>query len=209
MRVVLTALVWVSVAGTVVGFCWPWAMIDVREPTLVKQLRETTPLSDTIGGFTKDLGRIAVNIRRGAETIAGDLPTLSDIPKQVSGAQIPQMANQQNAQVAIALLELLSRTRQQIGLKSYAVYLVPGIAILCGVLLTFLGGRLVVAIGISLLCAGIAGVGFWKLLTTNTQALFVAITIGRGLWLSLWGYVGLAVAAGLYVVSSALRRKRA
>jgi hypothetical protein len=61
--------------------------------------------------------------------------------------------------------------------------------------LTVLGTRRAVAIGAAVVCGLIAGLGFWKLLTTNTQALFIAITIGPGLWLSLWGYVGLALAA--------------
>ena len=63
-------------------------------------------------------------------------------------------------------------------------------------LLTFLGRLRAAAIGTAVLCAAVAGVGFWKLLTTNTTALFIAITIGPGLWLSLWGYVAIA-AAGL------------
>ena len=76
------------------------------------------------------------------------------------------------------------------------MYLVPGIALVCGVLLTLLG-RAPVAAGIALVCGAVAGVGFWTLLTTNTSTLFVAITIGQGLWLSLWGYVGLALSGAL------------
>ena len=60
--------------------------------------------------------------------------------------------------------------------------------------------------GVAIVCAAVAGVGFWKLLTTNTQSLMVAITIGPGLWLSLWAYVGVACAAG---VSGILGMKRA
>ncbi len=199
-RVGVWLLGWVSVAAAIAGFYQPWAMIDLREPGVVKRVRETIPLQDTMKGLTKDLKRITVKIRRGAETITGELPLSMNIPKQVSGAQIPQMANQKNAQVALAVIELLTNTRQHIGLKSYAVYLVPGLALLCGLLLTFMGHRPSVAWVVALLCAGIAGVGFWKLLTTNTRTLFVAITIGRGLWLSLWAYAGLAVAAALSLV---------
>ena len=159
-----------------------------------------------MSGLTKKIGRVAVEVRRGTETITGDLPTLSDIPQQVSGAQIPQMANQKNAKVATSLLELLTRERQQIGLKSYAVYLVPGIALLCGLLLTVVGQRTAVAVGIAAVSLGIAGTGFWKLLTTNTQALFVAIRIGPGLWISLWAYVALALAAGLRAFASGNRQ---
>jgi len=195
-----------SVGAAVIGFVLPWARIDLREPTLVKQVRGSLPASDTLSGLTKDLGRITATIRRGAQTITGDLPTLTDIPKEVSGIQIPRLANQKNAQTAIALMEVFTGKQEHIGLKSYAVYLLPGIALLCGLLLTFLGRQRLVPWSVAGLCAVIAAAGFWKLLTTNTQALMVAITIGPGLWLSLWAYVGLAVTAGFLGV---LQVKRA
>ena len=151
-------------------------------------------------GLSKKIGRVAVTLKRGTETLTGELPSLSELPRQVSGVQIPQLANQRNSQVAIALAELFTNTRQRIGLESYAVYLVPGLAVLCALLLSAVGRHPSVTILVGLMCAAIAGVGFWKLLTTNTRTLFVAITIGRGLWLSLWAYVGLAAAAVLSLI---------
>ena len=208
MRGVAFVLLWVSVAAAGIGFFLPWARIDLREPTLVKQVRGAVPVSDTLSGLTKDLGRITATIRRGAKTVTGDLPNLADIPKEVSGVQIPQLANQRNAQTAVALFELLTNSRQELGLKSYAVYLLPGIALIFGILITLLGRRRTISFVVAGLCMAIAVVGFWKLLTTNTQALLVAITIGPGLWLSLWAYVGLAAAAVLTGILS-LSPKRA
>ena len=205
MRLLAIVFAWVCVVATGVGFVMPWARIDLREPDVVKQVRQTTPVSDTLSGLTKDLGRITATIRRGAETITGDLPTLTGIPKEVSGIQIPQMVNQKNAHTAIALMELLMNERQNLGLKSYAVYLLPGMALLCGLLLTLLGRQRLVSLGVAGLCAAIAGVGFWKLLTTKLSSLMIAITIGPGLWLSLWAYVGLAVVAALTGVLSTKR----
>ena len=208
LRSAVLVLTWACVAVAGVAFFLPWASIDVTAPGALARLRETAPLRGSVGGLTKELGRVVVKIRRGAETITGDLPTLADIPKQVSGAQIPGLANQQHAQVAIALFELMTSSRQQIGLKSYAVYLVPGIALLCGLLLTFIGSRLSIALGVAMFCAVVAGVGFWKLLTVDTRALFIAITIGPGLWLSLWAYVGLGATAGLQALIGGRRGAR-
>ena len=209
MKRVVGGLVWVSASTALIGFFLPWAAIDLREPSAVRQLREMARLRGTVGGLTRDLSRITVQVRRGAETITGELPKLSDIPKEVSGVQIPRLANQENAKVAMALIELLTRQRQHIGAKSYAVYLVPGLALVFSLLLTVLGGRKVVTIGTLILCAAIAGGGFWKLLTTNTKTLFIAITIGRGLWLSLWAYVGLALAACLGLIVGSPRARPA
>lgn len=203
MRRIVLLVTWASVAAIVVAFFLPWARIDLREPELLGKVRRTAEEQGLLGGLMGQVGKITVEVRRGAETVTGELPSLADIPKQVSGVQIPQMANQENAQVALALMELLTNTRQHVGLKSYAVYLLPGLAILCGALLTVLGRVRAAALGVAALCAVVAGAGFWKLLTTNTSTLFIAITIGPGLWLSLWGYVGLAAAA---LVAAAARR---
>lgn len=195
MQRLALGLAWLSVAVALVAFCLPWAHLELREPELARQVRRTAEGQRLLGDLTEAIGRVGVKIRRGAETITGELPQLSDLPREVRGVDVPRLANQQNAQVAVALFELLTNTRQDIGLKSYAVYLVPGLALIFGLLLSALGARRAVALGIAAVCAAVAGVGFWKLLTTNTQALFVAITIGRGLWLSLWAYVGLAASA--------------
>lgn len=192
---------WASAILAVVAFFLPWAHIDVSEPELVHQVRRTVQEQGLMDTLSKKIGRVAVTVRRGAETFTGELPSLSDLPRQVSGIQIPQLANQQHSQVVIALVELFTNTRQHIGLKSYAVYLVPGLACLAALLLTLFRPRPVTMAVVGLVCAAIAGVGFWKLLTTNTRTLFVAITIGRGLWLSLWAYVGLAAAAGLSLIA--------
>lgn len=206
MRRLIVLLVWVSVVTSVIAFVLPWARIDVREPALAKDLRQLAQDQRLVDGLTKRLSKVVVSVRRGAETLTGELPELSQIPNEVSGIQIPQMANQENAKVALALLELLTHQRQDIGVKSYAVYLVPGLAILVGILLTWLGRRPAVIWASAGGCAAIAGIGFWTLLTTNTQALFIAITIGPGLWLSLWAYVGLAVSALLVAISLPRRR---
>lgn len=193
---------WVGVVATVAGFWMPWAEIDLREPAVATQVAETAGVQGTLSDLQRGLGRVAVTIRRGAETITGTLPSLSEIPKEVSGAQIPQMVRRDEAQVAVALVALLTDSRFRLGLKHYAVYLVPGLALLCGVLLTVGGRRPSIVWGVGLVCGGIAAVGFWKLSTMNAETQLVAITIGPGLWLSLWGYVGLAVAGLLSVIVS-------
>lgn len=193
MKRLALAVAWLSVAGALVGFYQPWATLDLREPALAEQLRDAA-----LSGLEERLGRITVTIRRGAKTIVGDLPSLADIPTEVSGAEIPRMIREERAQLALALAELFTNTRYHLGLKSDAVYLVPGVALLCGVLLTLCGRRPPIAWGVALFCGGISGAGFWTLLTMKTHTPLVAITVGRGLWLSCWAYAGLAVAAVLF-----------
>ena len=207
LKLVAQGVIAVSMAGAVVGFVQPWARIDVREPDAIRQLRESTPLGGILDSLKDKAGRIAVTVKRGTETITGELPGLGDIPKSVSGLQIPRLANQEGSTVALALMELLTNTRQHLGLKSYAVYVVPGLVLLGGALLLLgLGRRPVMAWSIAGVAAAVAAIGFWKLLTTNTTALFIAITIGPGLWLSLWAYVGLAAGGALTAVAARTHR---
>jgi len=193
------ALIWLSVVATLGGFFLPWARLDLHRGLTTKRL-------EAMNDLTRNLGRVTVKIRRGTQTISGELPRLSDIPREVSGAQIPMLAHQPNAQVAVALLALFTPQQQNIERKSYAVYLLPVVALLCGVVVTYWGSRAIVCVSAALLSGLVAGVGFWKLLTVNTQTLFVAITIGPGLWLSLWAYVVLAVAAGVRPLTRAMSR---
>jgi len=181
-------LAWLAAGVVVAGFFLPWAHLEVREPAL-----------------PKELGRLTVSLRQGTRTIGAALDSLQQLPRQVSGAQIPQLAGREDAQVAMTLMELVTRKRQHLGVKSYAVYLVPGLALLCALALARLGRRRAVAAGVGVLCLGVASLGGWKLVTTQTETLLVTITAGSGIWLSLWAYVGLSVAAGWCAVSSRRR----
>ena len=208
---------WVSVGFAIQGLFLPWAMIDVRQPAAItslqgatRSLRDASPLGETVKGLTHDLHHIVVKVRRGAETVTGTLGvgSLPELPSQVTGADIPRMANQEQAKVAMALVELFTHRSQDVGRKSYAVYAVPGLAVVCGLLLSVFGRRWVIALTIAWFCGTVAAIGFWTLLTVNPQTLFVAIRIGRGLWQSVWAYVGLTVCALLELFLSLAGRSR-
>ena len=196
--IVTVAGVWISVAASVIGFVLPWATLDVKAAHLPGQLTQALPGADLqalAGKLTSKIGRVTIQFKRGTETIAGELlPDLSTIPTSVSGLEIPQLVNRQDAKVAMAFAEMFTGQRD-LGAKSYAVYLLPGLALLGGALVTLAGRMRLVCVGIGGMCLAIAGVGFWKLLTIKTGTLLVAITIGPGLWLSLWAYVGLGLSA--------------
>lgn len=189
MRRWWTGLIWLSVAASLWGFFLPWVRLELREPELADRLQGLANQA------AEGPGRVTATIRAGGRTITGTLPTPADIPQQVSGAQIPRLAHRPDAQVAIALFELLTNQHRPLGARSYAVYLLPSLALVGGVILTWVGSRRAVAYWIAAASGLIAMTGCWRLLTIDAQALPVAITVGQGLWLSLGGYVGLAVAA--------------
>lgn len=179
MRSAVVAVAWGSALLAVVGFLQPWAHLDVRE----------IPLS----GLDKRLGRVTVSLKQ--------------LPQQVTGLQIPQMANREETKLAAALFEMVTHKTQQIGLKSYLVYLLPGLALLGAMALTAWPDRVPVAVGVLVISLLIAARGVWTLLTTDTDTLLISIHIGRGLWMSLWAHLGLAAAAGLAIMTHLFRRR--
>jgi hypothetical protein len=188
---------WVGVVMALVGFVLPWAMLDVKSPKLPQQLQDAadaTPVSDILSRLTKGVGRVVVQVKRGAETVTGELPDLQTMPHEVRGVDIPMLANRHDAQVLMSLAEMLTGQRQ-LGAKSYAVYVLPGLALACGIVLTIASGQRILALVLGLLCVAVAAGGYWKISTTPLDALLVAITIGQGMWLSLWGYALVGVSS--------------
>ena len=178
----LKTAVWSCAAATLLGFVLPWAQLDFRTTALEKQIG-----SKAKSAIAKSFGK-------------GHRPTRAVkstplIPTKVRGYQIPILANRKNVRVANQLMELFTKKHDRaIGVKSYAVYLLPAFALVCGWLLTM--GRVPAAgrAALAILCAAVAAAGCWTLLTTDTRKAY-AIVIGPGLWLSLAAYAGLAAAA--------------
>ena len=207
----LLAMIWLSAAAAVAGFVLPWASMDVKYHDVARHVRgavRDVPMGglsdDAAHQMTNKLSRIMISVKRGAETVTGELPDLSTIPTQVNGPQIPQMVNRQDANVVVALIEMFAGQRQ-IGAKSYVVYALPALALVFALLLTAAGSRPVVAVVAGLASLALGGGTLWKLLTTNTDTLLVKITIERGLWLIAWSYVALGTLAFARLLTSGRR----
>ncbi len=178
-----SAAVWSCVAAALVGFVLPWAQLDIGTSKSSRELSSDVRHLFKKGGTAHEPSWIRHRKNPPA------------VPTKVSGIEIPAMVNRKNVKVAVQLMKLLTRTdRGDVGLKSYAVYLLPGIALGCGLLLSAWGEQWFVCLSAAALCVAVAGGGFWMLLTTDTKTQF-AIVIGPGLWLSLWAYAGLSAVA--------------
>ncbi len=180
---------WASVAACLAGFLLPWVRLDLRGTELAALAKSSS------------VGQVTLQLRRHGQVLKATLPSAAEFPRRVRGIQIPRLLRQDETQVAVALLELLTDTRQHLAVNGRAVFLVPAVALACGLLVTRWNHRPAVAWGVALLCAAVAALGFWRLLTVETTGSLMVITVERGLWLSLWAYVGLAVSAGWLAVS--------
>ena len=190
---------WMSVAGVVVSFFLPWVHIDVTAKDLrqaVSQATAGTPLEGLSGLMGKHVRRVVVSVKHGAETVTGELPDFSKIPPRISGFEVPRLVNRTDTKAAIVVAELLSG-QQELGAKSYAVYLLPGVAVLIGWLLSIgtLPNPRAIGVTAGVLCLVLALAGTWKLLTTKMDTLVLSARIGVGLWVSLGSYAGLGLSS--------------
>lgn len=179
-----TQVIWSCVAAVLIGFFLPWASAEFREPKLLGKISS---------GMKRSLNQSAGRQTRKARPLPKNRGTAT-IPTRVSGFQVPILANRQNAQVAMSLIELFTKKQEHLGAKSWAVYAIPGLALLAGWLLTAHGRRRPVMLLVGALCSALAATGFWKVLTVDTKSMF-AIAIGPGIWITLWAYAGLAAVA--------------
>ena len=196
MHRVALLLTWLSASAAVGAFFMPWVHLERREPALAVPIGRAAHARPARGRAGNATQRISVEVRRGTTTVASDLRTLAELPPTIAGVEIPRLADTPQAQVVEALWELLTGQPQHLNLKRWVVYLVPGIALLAAALLTLLSRRKRMAFGVALLCLLLAGAWTWKLLSASRTTPLVTIRIGLGLWVSVWAYGGLALAAG-------------
>lgn len=187
-------LVLCSLVAVIVGFWFPWAYFSFRQPALAQVFGNTSG-EESLRQLAPGLGRVTLKIRRHGQTIVSDVPSLNDLPKQISGADLPRLVREQKTQVALALLEFITGKPQDVERNVWAVYLIPGIALGFGMLLLIWSRRRSITVLVGLLSAAMAGGGFWKLLTFTSSSRFVTTTIGPGLWMSIAAYVGLSIAS--------------
>ena len=183
-----TSAIWLCVAATVFGFFLPWARLDFNMGEVEKQFSKSAK---------RALGRSFGTTRKAPRHAAKGTQM---IPTVVRGYQIPIMANRKNAKVAMQLVKMFTKKDEAIGLKSYAVYLIPGLAVFCGWLLAGVSRQRAARAAVAVLCAAVAAGGCWTLLTTDTRKDY-AIVIGEGIWLSLAAYAGLTAIAVRWLAS--------
>ena len=112
----------------------------------------------------------------------------------VSGFGIPQMANSQDSRLAISVIKIFSPNVKDADKKSYLIWFVPIFAVIAAALLILLENNKWVSLALGVICALIFVVGIYKIATTDMNKLVLNIRIGIGLWMTLYGYLGIGLA---------------
>ena len=187
-----------SMAVAVLAFFLPWVRLEMRKspppraasskPT--KMTTSTKPhLESKPSHLSRSLDKAFAAFDRTTTSLAAHAAT--QLPRRISGVQIPRMANHESTRTIMLLVERFEKKREHVGAKSYAVYLLPGLALLFGLLLVRFGRSRWLAGLVGVMCLAVAGVGAWKLLTTPLDTPVIAVHIDYGLWVALLAYVGL------------------
>jgi hypothetical protein len=112
----------------------------------------------------------------------------------VSGFGIPRMANSDDSRLAISVIKIFAPNVTDADKKSYLVWLMPILAIAAGIGLAAFGNNKWVSLAIAVVCSLVFVLGVYKIASTDMNKLILNVKIGAGLWLTLYGYLGIGLA---------------
>lgn len=191
MKILFGALVCVASVVVVVSFFLPWATVSVSAIGVSEGLIESlagTPVAGKILGKLSSVTDAISNI--------GDF----SVKNTVSGYQIPVMVNDESSKVAISLAQMFFEDAKDLDKKSYLVYLLPVLGVLCA-LLAFIGGKNRFFIMLMVLLSGAVGIGgLYKLITLDVSSLMVKITIMEGLWYAMYSFIFICVVGIVWLI---------
>lgn len=125
----------------------------------------------------------------------------------ISGFSVPILANSPDARLAISIIKIFNPKVTNADKKSWLIWGVPIFAVVIFLLSLFLGKSRWFNLLIALIGIAIFAVGFYKIKTTDLDKLVLNAKIGSGLWLTLWGYLGLGLVGGINFVKGILSKK--
>lgn len=167
-----------------ISFFMPWAGVSTSAIRISKQMT-----SDTMDDL-KD-APISSHLLTGFKEAANIIGGLGDVEMNmvVTGYDIPVEANKKLSKVAISLLQTLLRDARNLHKKSKLIYLMPVFAVGC-IIFALVGTRYKAAIALMSILSGVLSMGgLYNLKTANLSSEVLEITIGRGLWMTLYAYL--------------------
>lgn len=203
LKTAFVILIIVSAAVIVVSFFMPWARVDVSATKVSGELvgKASGPLSNSpfAGKFIKGLKKTTDAL--------GNLGDIK-IKASVSGYDIPTMLNRRESKAAISLGQIFFKDAEDMDRKSFAVYLLPILAIAC-IALAVMGLKSRIAVIAMLVLSGtISIVGLYKLFTVNLSNLTVQIVIESGLWQTMYAYLIIAAISAAWIALDAIASKK-
>lgn len=203
-KIILLSLVVICAIAIIHGFFMPWAKASASAGKIAKGITATAM---EVGGKTPFLGGLFGGMEEATEKVTSAADVVR-IKMAVSGYDIPNMMNTKSSQIAVALVGIFIADAKNADMKSYAVYLMPILALAC-IGLAFLGMKNKAAlIVMAVISGGISVAGLFKLMTTNLANMAVAISIENGLWQTLYAYLLICVISVIWLVLDLVTEKK-
>lgn len=198
------ALVWASAGLILFAFFMPWVSVGLskkktaREENVEQQAKSTKakPVQDKKMKKMLD-GDVGKAMKKMGKGLGKAVDKMGEFRVRLTGYEIPQVANRHENKVIMRIAERMSKSPpQNIGLKSFAVYVIPLLAALFACLVTFFQESMRMRIGTGIAAAVLAVAGTGELITIQIQQAANGLKFEYGLWLSM---VGFALLGGITI----------
>jgi hypothetical protein len=184
-KFVLAGLIVFAAIVIVASFFMPWAELSASVTKVSKEL--------TGGKFIRELSRITGAI--------GEIGGNIKIRTSVSGYDIPSMVNKKSSKVAVSLAQGLLKDAKDIDKKAALVFLLPIFAVVCAAL-AVIGLKNKLSVILMLIISGAISLGgLYRLKTLDLASLPVDITIGKGLWQTMYAYLFIFIVSAIWIIT--------
>ena len=126
----------------------------------------------------------------------------------ISGFAVPGLANGPDARLMISIIKIFNPSVTDADKKSWLIWGVPLFAVIIFLVGLFLGSNKWFNLVIGVIGIAIFLVGVYKIKTTDLDKLVLSAKIGLGIWLTLYGYLGLGVTAVINFIKALVPKQQ-
>ena len=140
-----------------------------------------------------------------SKILTGERQTLIS---SISGFRVPILANSPDARLMTSVIKIFNPDIKDADKKSYLIWSVPFLAVIMFVVGYIFGKNRWVNLVFGIIGTAIFLVAFYKIKTTDLDKLVLNVSIGSGLWLSLWAYLGIGILGFVIFGKSSLPKSK-
>ena len=113
--------------------------------------------------------------------------------QRISGFQVPILANRQDSKLMITLIQLFNPGVQDADKKSYLIWGIPLLGLVIAIANYIWGRNKWFNLAIAVSGIMIFAIAVQKLITADLDKMVMNVNIAPGLWLTLFGYLGIGL----------------
>lgn len=107
----------------------------------------------------------------------------------ISAFRVPILANSSEARLMITIIKIFSPDVKDADKKSFLIWSIPLLAVIIFLLSYFFGKNRWLNLACGIVSSAIFFIAVYKIKTTDLDKMILQISMGSGLWLTLWAYL--------------------